>query len=113
MYEVNKKKYIDVRLPSDILERVQRIHKQSEKDLRANHIQNPLERNVLKVKVPYARNRVTCRVQGVKTIQELVAGDAVKVTLDWCGVWEVGDYCGMAWKLSLIETPNLGEPPSS
>ena len=113
LYEVNKKNYIDIKLPPNTLERVRRIHRESESKLTRKHIQNPLQGTVLKVKVPFSRKRVTCTVHGVKTVQELVMGDVVHVKIDWCGVWEVGDYCGFSWKLNLIETPNMDGTLSS
>ena len=43
----------------------------------------------LRVKVPYRYGRVMCRVDGLKTVQELQKGDEVEVTLEkktWDGV---------------------------
>jgi hypothetical protein len=42
-----------------------------------------------RVKVPFRYGRVMCRVEGLKTIQELQKGDEVEVTLErktWDGV---------------------------
>lgn len=43
----------------------------------------------LRVKVPYRYGRVMCRVEGLKTVQELQKGDEVEIELDkkvWDGI---------------------------
>ena len=47
------------------------------------------ENKIHKVKVPWRYGRVMCRIEGLKTIQELQKGDEVEVTLEkktWDGV---------------------------
>lgn len=44
---------------------------------------------VTRVKVPFRYGRVMCRVEGLKTVQELQTGDEIEITLDkktWDGV---------------------------
>ena len=44
---------------------------------------------VLRIKVPFRYGRVMCRVDGLKTVQELQRGDQVEVTLEkktWDGL---------------------------
>jgi hypothetical protein len=108
MYERNFKKYIDFALNEQDTMTIREIHKLCTK--KKSFFQDPLEGSVLKVKVPYRNNRVSCRVSGVKTIHELARGDVVTVHLKNCGTWDMGDYCGIAWKLNLIETPTMDAP---
>ena len=102
MYEKNQKKYLEFELMEPSVKRVRGIHEQTG-DYIHNRFINPLQGNVLKVKVPYRYNRVTCKVGGIKTIQEMQKGDNVNVHIEFCGVWGVGDYCGLSWKLVTIE----------
>jgi len=109
LYEVNKKKYLDLNLSPEDTERIERVHKDSYDSLKKRNIRIPLEGNILKVKVPLRGLKTI----GTKTVHELRRGDPVTVILDWCGAWEYGDFCGLAWKINLIETPNHLDPPSS
>ena len=102
MYEKNQKKYLEFELMEPTVKRIRSIHDQTSDYITKRFI-NPLQGNVLKVKVPYRYNRVTCKVGGIKTIQEMQKGDTVEANIEFCGVWEVGDYCGLSWKLSSIE----------
>lgn len=36
---------------------------------------------ILRIKIPFRYGRVACRVEGLKTVQDLRAGDAVKVEI--------------------------------
>lgn len=109
LYEVNKKKYLDFTLTPEDIGRIEMVHKDSYNKLTKRNIRIPLEGNILKVKVPMRG----LKTLGTKTVYELRRGDPVTVTLGWCGVWEYGDFCGLAWKINLIETPNHLDPPSS
>lgn len=102
MYEKNQKKYLEFELMEPIRKRIETIHNYTN-DYITKRFMNPLGENVLKVKVPFKYNRVTCKVGGVKPIQEMQKGDSVNVHIEFCGVWEVGDYCGLSWKLTSIE----------
>lgn len=110
MYTRNGKQYIDVSVPTEQTETIRHIHGEVRSGSRKPHFQDPLEGSVLKVKVPYRNNRVTCKVAGLTPIQELIRGDSVKVDIKFCGLWEVGDYAGVSWKLNLIETPTTVGP---
>jgi len=47
------------------------------------------ENKITRVKVPYRYGRIMCRIEGLKTIQELQKGDEVDVTIGykmWDGV---------------------------
>jgi len=54
---------------------------------------------VLRVKVPWRYGRVMCRVEGLRTIQELQKGDQVEVTLER-KTWDGLEH----WVLSSIKT---------
>jgi hypothetical protein len=110
MYERNSKMYIDILLPDNVSIAIRDIHKRYTDILVKRVFQDPLEGSVLKVKVPFRNRRVSCRVSGVKTVHELVRGDIITVDITNCGTWEVGDYCGIAWKFNLIETPTMDAP---
>jgi hypothetical protein len=48
-----------------------------------------IEGSLVRVKVPWRYGRVMCRVEGLRTVQELQKGDEVEVTLEkkvWDGV---------------------------
>lgn len=98
MYERNQKRYLEFELMEPIVKRVRAIHEQT-----SDWFVDPLQGNTLKVKVPYRYNRVTCKVGGIRTIQEMQEGDTVSVRIEFCGVWKVGDYRGLSWKLVSIE----------
>ena len=105
MYVKNNKRYLDISVPCDQIDKIREIHNELRTTLRKNHFQDPLEGSVLKVKVPYRNNRVSCKIVGITPIQELVRGDPIRVEIKFCGTWEMGDYCGVSWKLNLIEIP--------
>jgi hypothetical protein len=54
---------------------------------------------VLRVKVPWRYGRVMCRVEGLRTIQELQKGDQVEITLEK-KTWDGLEH----WVLSSIKT---------
>jgi len=67
------------------------------------NVQNPLERNILKVKVPFLRNRVISKTNGDRIIQEHKQGDEFNGVITYCGVWSIGDFCGPSWKLESVK----------
>lgn len=103
IYRYNQKYYIDLELTPETLRRVNDLHVKSEPYLLNENKVIPLQGNKLKVKVPFRYNKVTCKMPGEKTVHELKQGDHVNVNLEYCGVWSVGTYCGVSWKLSLIQ----------
>jgi hypothetical protein len=58
-----------------------------------------LDDSKIRVKVPWRYGRVMCRVEGLKTIQELQKGDEVEVTLER-KTWDGLEH----WVLSSIKT---------
>lgn len=104
VYTRNNKMYIDLDLENNTLDTVRKIHEESKKFFSKKNVMDCLEGTVLKVKIPFRYNQVTCKVHGQKTIQELVKGDHATFEIQYCGVWNVGEYCGTAWKLNVAET---------
>jgi len=54
---------------------------------------------VLRVKVPWRYGRVMCRVEGLKTVQELQKGDQIEITLEK-KTWDGVDH----WIISSLQT---------
>ncbi len=106
MFERNEKKYLELELADDDPKRIYNEHLKSSKFLTNRKIQNPLEGNILEVKIPFRYNRVSCKVNGDKTIQELIKNDSVMVSLHYCGVWNIGDWSGFSWRLDEIKYIN-------
>jgi len=96
MFERNKKKYMQFRVDEQHIRSIQ-----DSKDylLNKKYIDDPLDKDILTIKVPFRYNRVMCSITGDKTIYELNKGDKVNADIEYCGTWSVGDYCGHAWKL--------------
>jgi len=98
MYSKNSKQYLDILL--DDAEKVRDTHQKSSEYFKpTSKIIDPLVQKTLTVKVPWKYDRVMCSVLGLKTIQELVTGDTISATIDFCGVWDVNNFCGPSWKL--------------
>ena len=96
MITINDRKYIYLNLsPEDVI----KYTKKSKVDF------DPLHGSVLKVKVPFRYNRVMCKVNGLRTIQELKKGDEVSVRIEYTGTWKTpeGDT-GSTWNLVEIFT---------
>lgn len=113
LYETNNKKYIDIELSPEDTHAIVETHRNSYDKLKKKNIRIPLDGNVLKVKIPFRNNRVSCITLGDKTVYELTTGDKIEVGLIYNGAWSYGDFCGLAWTVNLITTPNLLAPPSS
>ena len=100
MYQKNDKKYLDIDLGQASTE-VQEIHTTSSNYFKAtSKVIDPLVKGTLTVKVPWKYDRVACSVIGLKTIQELVTGDEISVSIEFCGIWDVNNFCGPSWKLT-------------
>tara|TARA_Y100000389_G_scaffold191394_1_gene217529 strand:+ start:5845 stop:6198 length:354 start_codon:yes stop_codon:yes gene_type:complete len=101
MYDCNEKKYIRFFIPDGVKQRIHRT--QSRYQLKELHKDDPLEGNVLTVKIPYKYKRVACTFEGAP-VQSLEKGDDVDVIIEYMGMWTHGDYCGYAWKLTYIKS---------
>ena len=103
MFEFNNKKYIRLIIPAKVSEIVERMHTQKWHGLANQNIDNPLDGNILTVKVPFRYRRVMCEVRG-RPVQSLIKDDEVEVATDFAGVWNVGGYSGYSWKLMSIKS---------
>jgi hypothetical protein len=98
------KMYLYISLGETQKNKIHEIHKASNDHL-TGKLMNPLQSDILKVKVPYKYDKVACKVSGNKAVQELVKGDQVTVSIEYCGVWSVNGYCGPSWKLFSLTYP--------
>ena len=104
MYEYNEKKYIRLTVPNRVLDYILGLHvNRSDTILFPDKLDDPLEGNVLKVKVPFRYRRVMCNVDGDKPVQSLVKGDAVQTELQFNGVWNAHEHSGYSWILKYIK----------
>jgi len=55
--------------------------------------------SLVRVKVPFRYGRVMCRVEGLKTVQELQKGDEVEITLEK-KTWDGLEH----WVLATVKT---------
>jgi len=105
MYEYNEKKYIRITVPDNFRERVLALHiNRSDVILFPDKLDDPLEGNVLKVKVPFRYRRVMCNVEGDKPVQSLVKGDTIETELQFNGVWNAHEHSGYSWVLKYIKS---------
>ena len=98
----NNKKYLELTLSEKDSKKVISEHSRTKNLIQNSKIKDPLDGNVLEVKVPFRYRKVTCNVEGNKTIHELKENDQVTVTLKYCGVWNIGEYSGFAWRLDKL-----------
>jgi len=63
------------------------------------YIEFLIENKVTRIKVPFRYNRVMCRVEGLKTVQELQRGDEIRVKIEK-KTWDGLEH----WVLSSIKT---------
>lgn len=103
MFDYNDKKYIRLIIPDNCKEIINRIHQNKNHLIKNPKIDNPLDGNILTVKVPFRYRRVMCDVRG-NPVQSLIKGDDVNVDVDYAGVWNVGEFSGHAWKLVFIDS---------
>ena len=105
MYEYNEKKYIRITVPDKFKERVLALHiNRSDVILFPDKLDDPLEGNVLKVKVPFRYRRVMCNVEGDKPVQSLVKGDTIETEIQFKGVWNAHEHSGYSWVLKYIKS---------
>lgn len=102
MYDFNSKKYIRFIIPAKVSEIIERMHTLKQYLVKNQNVDNPLDGNVLTVKVPFRYRRVMCEVKG-RPIQSLVKGDEVEIEIDFKGVWNVENYSGFSWILSQLK----------
>lgn len=100
MFDFNNKKYIRFLITDTIKQRIE--YTQSKIPLQGEKKENPLEGNVLTVKVPFRYRRVMCTFEGVP-VQSLKKDDNVDVDILYMGAWNYAEYSGYSWKLSYIK----------
>ena len=100
MLDYNNKKYIRFLISDDVKQRIEYNHAKT--PLQGEKKEDPLEGNVLTVKVPFRYRRVMCTFEGVP-VQSLKKGDEVEVDILFMGVWNYAEYSGYSWKLSYIK----------
>ena len=101
MYDHNDKKYIRLVIPEKCVEIVKRMQNNKSGLIKNSHIDNPLDGNILTVKVPFRYRRVMCEVHG-KPVQSLIKDDEIEIDINFMGVWNAGNYSGYSWKLIKI-----------
>ena len=99
MYDFNNKKYIRLTIPQKASEIIRGMHISRMHFLTNQIIDDPLDGDVLTVKVPFRYRRVMCEVKG-RPIQSLIKGDEVEVVVDFKGFWNMGNHSGFSWILS-------------
>lgn len=104
MYDFNDKKYIRVRLMDKVKYYIEGLHNSKSHLIATNNIDNPLEGNILKLKVPFRYRRVMCLVHGDKPVQSLIRGDDVEIDVQFNGVWNCANHSGFSWKIKEIFT---------
>lgn len=100
IYTKNNKKYIDIELSNETIKTIKEIHEKSKTYLKNQNVHDPLSGKILRVKVPWNNNRIMCKTD--EYFYEIEKDEPIKVNIEYCGVWNVGDYSGVAWKLVLI-----------
>ena len=112
MYEYNDKKYMRVVIDNRTRDYIQGLHESKSRFIVNQHnIDDPLEGNVLTIKIPFRYRRVMCTIEGDTPVQSLAKGDKVKIVANFSGAWNVANHSGYAWVIKTIQTPP--PPPSS
>lgn len=107
MYDYNDKKYIRLTVSNKVRDYILGLHaNKSDVILFPDTLDDPLEGNVLKVKVPFRYRRVMCNVEGDTPVQSLKKGDIVQTELQFNGVWNAHEHSGYSWVLKYIKYIN-------
>lgn len=95
LYEYNNKKYIRVLMTPQDTEKIKKFH-----DKYPRQRFDPLDGNILTIKVPYRYNRVMTKMSGTKGVSSFVRGDKVECGIEFKGAWKVDDmHSGLTWVL--------------
>ena len=118
MYEYNDKRYIRIVVNDRTRDYIHGLQESKSRFImNRQNIDDPLQGNVLTIKVPYRYRRVMCTVEGDTPVQSLAKGDSVKIVANFSGAWNVANHSGYAWVIKQIQTPPLEplplHPPSS
>jgi len=114
MYEYNDKRYIRITVNDRTRDYIHGLQESKSRFImNKQKVDDPLEGNVLTIKVPFRYRRVMCTVEGNTPVQSLAKGDLVKIIANFSGAWNVANHSGYAWVIKQIQTPSLPPPPSS
>ena len=107
MYDYNDKKYLRIRLPEKLVN-ISGNYTNTEQVVFyfLDKLDDPLDGNVLKVKVPFRYRRVMCNVDGDTPVQSLKRGDSVLTEIQFNGVWNAHEHSGYSWVLKYIKFKN-------
>lgn len=95
LYEHNERKYVRILIPPQVSQRVIAMHSKHPRQRF-----NPLDGNILTVKVPYRYKRVMVKMNGLKGVSSFVIGDKVEFNIDFKGTWKIDDnHSGYTWLL--------------
>lgn len=95
MYPVGTRKYMKIELDDKTKHSVIKTQNTKKSE---EHI-NPLDGNILAIKVPFRYNRVDCKVLGITPVEDLKQGDYIYTTVQFCGAWKSGLY----WRINSIQ----------
>lgn len=95
MHCIGFRKYMKIELDEEAKNEVLKTHN---KKMFQEGV-NPLDDNILSVKIPYRYNRVDCQVLGITPVEDLQPGDEIFTTVQFCGAWKSGLY----WRFNLIQ----------
>jgi len=112
LYTRAGKKYIDVRLNNADKMNVCAIHNKHYMNCDTPFF-NPLDDDVLTVKVPFKWHRPTYKHQGIKTIFEVKEGDLLKAEVEFKGLWKLPNSHGFSWQLVSMNTESILPPKMS
>jgi len=109
MYDFNSKMYIRVEVDNRTRDYIHGLQESKSRFIiNKNRVDDPLEGNVLTIKVPFRYRRVMCTVEGDTPVQSLAKGDKVKMSVNFSGAWNVANHSGYAWVIKTIQTPSPG-----
>ena len=66
-------------------------------------VDDPLDGNILRVKIPYRYRRCMCKVEGLTPVEGMERGARVEVEISFAGAWNKGEHSGYAWKVDWIK----------
>jgi len=95
LYVHNERKYIRILIPPQVSSKVFQMQNKYPRQRF-----NPLDGNILTVKVPYRYNRVMVKMNGLKGVSCFVRGDKIEFVVDFKGIWKIDDnHSGYTWIL--------------
>lgn len=110
MYDYNDKKYIRITVDNRTRDYIQGLQESKSRFIvNKTRVDDPLDGNVLTIKVPFRYRRVMCTVEGDTPVQSLAKGDKVKISANFSGAWNVANHSGYAWVIKTIQTPPLSQ----